>query len=62
MKLEEIIETSRKHLIDKFGRKGYASEKMYFEDKEYKNFLEDIVLLTDNKELFRKKFLEVNEL
>ena len=36
--------------------------KMYFEDKEYKNFLEDIVLLTDNKELFRKKFLEVNEL
>ena len=36
--------------------------KMYFEDEKYKRFLEDIVLLTDNKELFRKKFLEVNEL
>lgn len=35
---------------------------MYFEDEEYKRFLEDIVLLTNNKELFRKKFLEVNEL
>lgn len=62
MKLEEIIETSRNHLIDKFGKKGYATEKMYFEDEEYKSFLEDIVLLTNNKELFRKKFLEVNEL
>ena len=36
--------------------------KMYFEDEEYKRFLEDIVLLTNNKELFRKKFLEVKEL
>lgn len=57
-----MIETSRRHLIDKFGQKGYATEKMYFEDEKYKRFLEDIVLLTDNKELFRKKFLEVNEL
>ena len=57
-----MIETSRRHLIDKFGQKGYATEKMYFEDEEYKRFLEDIVLLTNNKELFRKKFLEVNEL
>ena len=30
--LDSIIEESRIHLVNKFGKKGYASEKMYFED------------------------------
>ncbi len=34
--LEKIIEESRKHLINKFGNSGYANEKMYFEDLDYK--------------------------
>jgi len=60
--LDEIIEESRQHLIDKFGKKGYATEKMYFEDLDYKKFLEDISILADNEEEFRRRFMEVNGL
>ena len=58
--LEEIIEESRQHIINKFGKKGYATEKMFFEDLDYKKFLEDISNLAENKEQFRKRFVEVN--
>lgn len=34
--LDEIIKESRQHLLDKFGKKGYATTKMYFEDDDYK--------------------------
>lgn len=60
--LDEIIEESRQHIINKFGKKGYATEKMYFEDLDYKKFLEDISVLAENEEEFRKKFMEVNGL
>ena len=60
--LDEIIEESREHLINKYGKKGYAAEKMYFEDLDYKKFLEDIVLLTQDKEKFRERFLAVNNI
>ncbi len=60
--IDEIIEGSRLHLQEKFGENGYANEKMYFEDLNYKKYLEDIRLLTSDKELFKKKFCEVNEL
>ena len=60
--LEEIIEESRKHIINKFGKFGYATEKMYFEDLDYKNFLEDISILVSDEEKFRRKFIEVNGL
>lgn len=60
--LEEIIEDSRLHLIDKFGENGYANKKMYFDDKEFKQFLKDIIYYTENKEIFKKRYLEVNKL
>ena len=60
--LEDTIEESRQHIISKFGKKGYATEKMYFEDLEYKKFLEDISALAENKEEFKKLFLKVNNL
>ena len=60
--LEDIIEESRHHIINKFGKKGYATEKMYFEDLEYKKFLENISLLAEDKEEFRRRFMEVNGL
>lgn len=60
--LDEMIEDSRKHIIEKFGTKGYAIHKMYFEDLEYKKFLKDVSFLTKDKEKFRKKFMEVNGL
>ncbi len=59
--LDEIIEESRQHIINKFGKKGYASEKMYFEDLDYKKFLEDISSFVENKEKFRKRFMKVNK-
>lgn len=60
--LDEIIEESRQHLLDKFGKKGYATTKMYFEDDDYKKFLEDITVLASNEEEFKRRFLEVNGL
>ncbi len=60
--LEDIIEESRQHVINNFGKKGYASEKMYFEDEDYKKFLEDVVVLAEDKELFRRRYFEVNGL
>lgn len=60
--LEEIIEESRQHLIEKFGKDGYAKEKMFFEDEDYKKFLEEIAELTSDKEKFKKRYFEVNRL
>lgn len=60
--LDEIIEESRLHLLDKYGKEGYATTKMYFEDEDYKSFLDDIALLVSDKEEFKRRFLEVNGL
>lgn len=60
--LEDIIEGSRKHILDKFGKNGYAKEKMYFYDYDYERFLEEISLIAEDKKLFRQKFFEANGL
>ena len=60
--IDEIIEESRQHILDKFGKKGYATEKMYFEDLDYKKFLEEISKLAENKEEFKKRYCEVNHI
>ena len=60
--LNEIIEESRQHIISKYGKEGYATEKMYFEDLDYKKFLDDISILANNKVKFKRKFMEVNKL
>ena len=60
--LDDIIEESRQHIINKFGKKGYATEKIFFEDLEYKKFLEDISVLAEDKDNFRRIFMEVNGL
>ena len=60
--LDEIIEESRQHIINKFGKKGYATEKMYFEDLDYKKFLEEISFLAEDEVEFRRRFMEVNEI
>lgn len=60
--LEKIIEDSYEHLLNKFGKNGYAIEKMYFEDSEYKTFLEELNKLLTNKEEFINKYMEVNDL
>ena len=60
--LDEIIEESRQHIINKFGNEGYATTKMYFEDLDYKKFLKDIPKLAIDKDKFRKRYMEVNGL
>ena len=57
-----MIEESRQHIMNKFGKKGYATEKMYFEDLDYKKFLEEISFLAEDEVEFRRRFMEVNEI
>ncbi len=60
--VENIIEESRLHVINKFGEDGYAREKMYFEDEEYKKFLKDISLLAKDKDKFTIEYFKVNKI
>ena len=60
--LEQIIEESRLHLKNKFGKEGYATHKMYFEDNDYKLFLEEIAELVDTEEEFIRRYKEVNNI
>lgn len=60
--LKQIIDESYEHLVDKFGKKGYATEKMYFEDLDYKIFLEDLGNLLENRSDFDKKYIQINNL
>lgn len=60
--LDEIIKEAREHIINKFGKKGYATKKMYFEDLDYKKFLEEIKVLVEDEIEFKRKFMEVNGL
>lgn len=60
--LDEIVEESRQHILNKFGKKGYATEKMYFEDIAYKKFLEDIVKIAQDEDKFKEEFCKVNGL
>lgn len=60
--LKQIMDESYEHLVNKFGCKGYATEKMYFEDLEYQNFLEEIASLLDERKAFDKRYIEINGL
>ena len=46
---EELIEESYVFAIKKFGKDGYATKKMYVNDKKYKEFLDLMQYLIDNK-------------
>ena len=60
--LEQIIKESYDHLVSKFGNKGYAKEKMYFEDLEYKKFLSDLNYYLSDYELFKKEYKRINNI
>lgn len=60
--LDEIIESSRKHIMNKFGAHGYAKEKMYFKDEAYEKFLIECEKLVSNFEEFKTRYLKVNNL
>ena len=58
----EIMEESRLHLIDKFGSKGYAKNKMFFNDPAYEKFLKELEVLTLDKDKFKEAFFRANHL
>ena len=62
LSLKQIMDESYEHLVNKFGNNGYATEKMYFEDLEYKKFLQELGDLLNNREEFDKKYIEINKL
>lgn len=58
---EEVIESSYNFAIKKFGKSGYATTKMYVEDKKYKAFLEELQYLIENKEKYISRASEIYE-
>lgn len=60
--IAQIIEESRQHLLKKFGKGGYATNKYYFNDPEYEHYLEEIDQLLNNSDEFKKKYIIVNNL
>lgn len=60
--LDEIIRESQLHLQNKFGKDGYANDKMYFEDKEYEKYLKDLNDILYDDKLFKEKYIEVNKI
>ncbi|MBQ6282167.1 MAG: HD domain-containing protein [Bacilli bacterium] len=60
--LDWIIEDTRLYIINKFGKKGYATEKIYFEDLDYKKFLKELSKITENKDEFKIRFIKANNL
>ncbi len=48
--VEQVIEYSYKKLSSKYGKGGYA--KMYYPDEKYKNYLDKMQELLENKEKF----------
>lgn len=49
---QELIEDSYNFAIKKFGKQGYAVNKIYVKDEKYENFLKEIQYLIDNKPIF----------
>lgn len=60
--LKQMMDESYEHLVDKFGSKGYATEKMYFEDEEYKIFLDELNRILLNRELFNTMYMKINNI
>ena len=60
--IDEIIEESYEHIKNKFGKSGYASNKMYFKDIDFLNFLDSVASLVENKDEFKNRFCKVNNI
>lgn len=60
--LDELIDTCHNVLVRKFGPNGYATKKMYFKDEEYDTYLHELRKFLDDKELFRKEYLRLNNI
>ena len=57
--LEDTIEKCWKHIINKYGENGYALKKVYFKEEEYDKFLNELLQLVKDKEIFTNKLLKL---
>lgn len=57
---EEVIDECRKFLLKKFGINGYARNKMYLDDKQYRKYLDNITELASNSERFSIEIKRIN--
>ena len=55
--IQQVIEYSYKKLSSKYGKGGYA--KMYYPDEKYKNYLDKMQELLENKEKFTEAEMDV---
>ncbi len=56
---EDLIEDSYNFAIKKFGKQGYAVNKIYVKDEKYEKFLNEIQYLIDNKREYNKRAEQV---
>lgn len=57
---DQMVETSYSYIKKKYGKNGYA--KSYIPNPDYDSFLEEVEKYLNDRELFSKKLLEVDEL
>lgn len=62
MSLSTIINESHQHLLNKYGKAGYARHKMYFDDPEFDAALQELQQLLADKPAFLARYLTVNNL
>ena len=60
LNIDKIIERAYNHTKDKYGSNGYA--KSYVVDVEYNQFKKEITNLINDKEKFKIRYLEVNNI
>lgn len=60
--LDNIIEESRQHLINKYGRTGYALNENYFPDPEFKRAVDELQRIIYDQAAFRRQYLTANNL
>ena len=61
LSLDEILESARKHVLEKYGKDGYALKKMYFDDPDFVKCCEEIVEIVDNPDKFKARYLELKD-
>ena len=53
---DERIEEARQHVLEKYGKNGYALSKMYFEDPEFEKACENIAKIASDFDTFKRKY------
>lgn len=56
LNMNQIIDESYEHIKNKFGKNGYAKNKMCFKDEEYEIFLKKIEIILSNRKNFEKEY------